>query len=322
MIKKVLYMILTVCSFCTVGYAQNANRSNDDVETMKVEIVNGQIDVFGDIVYSQVITHAGNKPLLMTLLVPRTAEAKPAVVFIPGGGFTSAGRDKFIEMRMALAKAGFVVAAIEYRTVPDKFPALVVDAKSAIRYLRAHAGQFGIDPNRFGVIGESAGGYLSQMVGTTNGEKAFDLGDFLDQSSDVQAAVSIYGISNLLNIGAGFSEAEQKVHASPSVTEALLVHGYAFASFAGKSILDDEQQALYASPMGHIKENMPPFLVMHGSNDRLVSPLQSEQLYKTLKAKNNKVDYVVLEGAGHADLPWFQQPVIDKVVKWFEDNLK
>lgn len=65
-------------------------------------------------------------------------------------------------MRMALAKAGFVVAAAEYRTVPDKFPALVIDGKAAVRFLRAHATQFGIDPTRIGVLGDSAGGYLSQ----------------------------------------------------------------------------------------------------------------------------------------------------------------
>ena len=72
---------------------------------------------------------------------------KPAIVYYPGGGFTSADHEKFIEMRMALAKAGFVVAAVEYRTVPDRYPALIIDAKSAVRYLRSHAKQFNIDPN-------------------------------------------------------------------------------------------------------------------------------------------------------------------------------
>ena len=221
-------------------------------------------------------------------------------------------------MRMALAKAGFVVAAAEYRTVPDKFPALVIDGKAAVRFLRAHATQFGIDPTRIGVLGDSAGGYLSQMVGTTNGEKEFDQGDYLDQSSDVQAAVTIYGISNLLNIGEGYSDAIQQVHASPAVTEALLVHGPAFADFAGASILSDPEKAMKASPLGHVKEHMPPFLIMHGSNDKLVSPVQSEQLFKALTEKGNQATYVTVEGAGHGDLYWFQQPVIERVVSWFQ----
>ena len=244
--------------------------------------------------------------------------ADDRAVYFPGGGFTSADYEKFIEMRMALAKAGFVVAAAEYRTVPDKFPALVIDGKAAVRFLRAHAAQFGIDPTRIGVIGDSAGGYLSQMVGTTNGEKEFDQGDYLDQSSDVQAAVTIYGISNLLNIGEGYSDAIQQVHASPAVTEALLVHGPAFADFAGASILSDPEKAMKASPLGHVKEHMPPFLIMHGSNDRLVSPVQSEQLFKALTEKGNQATYVTVEGAGHGDLYWFQQPVIERVVSWFQ----
>lgn len=257
----------------------------------------------------------------MTLLVPRTQEAKPAIVYYPGGGFTSANHEKFIEMRMALAKAGFVVAAAEYRTVPDRYPALINDAKAAVRYLRAHAWKFGIDPQRIGVIGDSAGGYVAQMMGTTNGEKQFDTGDFTEVSSDVQAAVTIYGISNLMNIGEGYPEAIQEVHKSPAVTEALLIHGPAFADFAGESILSDPQKALEASPIGHIKQGMPPFLIMHGSADKLVSPIQSEQLYRALTEKGNQADYIEVEGAGHGDLYWFQPAIIDTVVRWFKEHL-
>lgn len=223
---------------------------------------------------------------------------------------------------MALAQAGFVVAAVEYRVVTDKYPALVVDAKAAVRYLRAHADQFGIDPSLVGVLGDSAGGYVAQMMGTTNGEKQFDQGDFLEQSSDVQAAVTIYGISNLLNIGEGFPEKIQEVHSSPAVTEALLLNGPAFADFAGAGIHSNPDKAMAASPMGHIKEGMPPFLIMHGSNDKLVSPVQSEQLYDALLRKGNKADYVVVENAGHGDLYWFQEPVVNKVVSWFKANLR
>ena len=287
-------------------------------ESIKVEITEGQIDVISGVIYSQVITTRSNRALRMTVLVPRTRTLKPAIVYFPGGGFTTSSYEKFIEMRMALAKAGFVVASAEYRTVPDKFPALVIDGKAAVRFLRAHATQFGIDTTRIGVIGDSAGGYVSQMLGTTNGEKAFDQGDYLNQSSDVQAAVTIYGISNLLNIGEGYSEQIQQVHASPAVTEALLVHGPAFASFPGASILSDPKKAMEASPLGHIKKNMPPFLIMHGTNDKLVSPVQSDQLFEALTKKGNNATYIKVEGAGHGDLYWFQKPIIEKVVDWFQ----
>lgn len=297
------------------GYAPGA-------EVINIAPTHGQIDAISNVVYAQIKGARAVRQLTMSFLIPRTNALKPAIVYFPGGGFTSADHEKFIEMRMALAQAGFVVAAAEYRVVPDTFPAPVVDGKAAVRYLREHAAEYGIDPQRIGVLGDSAGGYLAQMLGVTNGEKAFDKGDYLDKSSDVQAVVTLYGISNLLNIGAGFPDNIQAVHNSPAVTEALLVHGAAFRDFPGAAIGSDEKKALYASPMGHTSGKKPPFLILHGSADTLVSPVQSAQLYNALKAGGNKADYLLLKGANHGDLPWYQAPLIQRVVNWFSQTLK
>ncbi len=291
-------------------------------ESMKVEVTEHQIDEIGGVIYSQIQSRRSNRAMRMTLLVPRTAEKKPAIIYFPGGGFTTTDYEKFIEMRFALAKAGFVVAAAEYRVVPNKFPAILEDGKSAVRFLKAHADAYGIDASKIGVLGDSAGGYLSQMVAVTGNEKQFDKGDNLHVDSTVQAAATLYGISDLRNIGAGFDEAIQKVHQSPAVTEALLVNGVAFNESPGASILSDSDKALAASSLGHIKKNLPPFLIMHGTEDKLVSPVQSEQLYEALKQNGNRVTYVKVEGAAHGDTVWFQKPIIDKVVTWFKDNLK
>lgn len=291
-------------------------------ESMKVEVTEHQIDEIGGVIYSQIQSRRSNRAMRMTLLVPRTAEKKPAIIYFPGGGFTTTDYEKFIEMRFALAKAGFVVAAAEYRVVPNKFPAILEDGKSAVRFLKAHADAYGIDASKIGVLGDSAGGYLSQMVAVTGNEKQFDKGDNLHVDSSVQAAATLYGISDLRNIGAGFDEAIQKIHQSPAVTEALLVNGVAFNEYPGASILSDSDKALAASSLGHIKKNLPPFLIMHGTEDKLVSPVQSEQLYEALKQNGNRVTYVKVEGAAHGDTVWFQKPIIDKVVTWFKDNLK
>lgn len=283
-------------------------------ESMKVEVTEHQIDEIGGVIYSQIQSRRSNRAMRMTLLVPRTAEKKPAIIYFPGGGFTTTDYEKFIEMRFALAKAGFVVAAAEYRVVPNKFPAILEDGKSAVRFLKAHADDYGIDASKIGVLGDSAGGYLSQMVAVTGNEKQFDKGDNLHVDSTVQAAATLYGISDLRNIGAGFDKAIQKVHQSPAVTEALLVNGVAFNEYPGASILSDSDKALAASSLGHIKKNLPPFLIMHGTEDKLVSPVQSEQLYEALKQNGNRVTYVKVEGATHGDTVWFQKPIIDKVV--------
>ncbi len=293
----------------------------DGAQTMRVEVTAGQIDTIGAVIYSQVKSQRAVRQLRMTLMVPRTNDLKPAIVYFPGGGFISSDYEKFTEMRVSLARAGFVVAAAEYRVVPDKFPAPVEDGKAAVRYLREHAKEYGIDPTRIGVIGDSAGGYVAQMVGTTSGEPGFDKGQYLDKSSDVQAAVTLYGISDLRSIGEGFPEAIQRVHQSPAVTEALLVNGPAFGSFVGASVSSDPAKALAASPMGHVTGTKPPFLIMHGTADTLVSPAQSRHLFEALKAGRNKVDYILVEGAGHGDLNWYQAPVIDRVVNWFRQTL-
>ena len=322
--KKLAFIVtssLMLGSIATAMAATSLPGNTNGAQVIHVENTRGRIDTLNGIVYSQIKSTVAVRPLHMSLLVPRNTDLKPAIVYFPGGGFTSAAWDKFIEMRMALAQAGFVVAAAEYRTVPDTFPAPVIDGKAAIRYLREHAKEYGIDPQRIGVLGDSAGGYMAQMMALTNGDKAFEQGDFLNQSSDVQAAATLYGISNLLNIGEGFPAAIQKVHESPAVTEALLVHGSAFRDWPGAAIGSDKQKALAASPMGHVNGKKPPFLIMHGSADTLVSPLQSAQLYKALKEEGNKADYVLLEGAEHGDDHWYQQPVIDRVVSWFKATL-
>ncbi|MGC8400109.1 alpha/beta hydrolase fold domain-containing protein [Enterobacter mori] len=296
------------------GYVQGA-------EVIQVNTAQNQIDNIGDVVYAQLKSTRSVRQLHLSVLVPRNNDLKPAIIYFPGGGFTTAERDKFIEMRMALAKAGYVVAAAEYRPIPDTFPAPVLDAKAAVRYLRQHANDYGIDPGRIGVLGDSAGGWLVQMLGTTNGDKSFDRGDFLSQSSDVQAVATLYGISDLRNIGEGFPDDIQEVHQSPAATEALLVNGAAFRNFAGASITSTPQKALSASPIGHLSGRKPPFLIMHGSKDSLVSPEQSAQLYDALRKSGARADYVLVNGAEHGDYHWYQPVVINRVVDWFRQTL-
>lgn len=323
---KYLHIFLTGGFLMISAIASASDKHNlpgyvEGADVIQVNTTQSQIDSIGDVVYEQVKSTRSVRQLHMSVLVPRNNDLKPAIIYFPGGGFTTAEHDKFIEMRMALAKAGYVVAAAEYRTIPDTFPAPVLDAKAAVRYLRQHATDYGIDPGRIGVLGDSAGGWLVQMLGTTNGDKSFDKGDFLSQSSDVQAVATLYGISDLRNIGEGFPEDIQKVHQSPAATEALLVNGAAFRNFAGASITTTPQKALNASPNGHISGRKPPFLIMHGSKDTLVSPEQSAQLYDALRKSGDRADYVLIDGAEHGDYHWYQPVVINRVVDWFRQTL-
>lgn len=319
--RKELAVLAAASLLVTTATAQDLMGQSPKAQVVDVPVVQGRIDAISGVVYSQVFERGRSvRGLKMTLFVPRTKEKKPAVLYFPGGGFTSADHEKFLEMRYALACAGYVVAACEYRAVPNKFPALLEDAKAAVRWMRAHASEFGVDANRIGLLGDSAGGYVVQMAGATNGEKNWDVGDFKEVSSDVQAVVSIYGISDLTTIGEGIGN--ENVHASAAVTEALLLNGPAFKDFAGASVNADPQKAKAASPIGHVDGTEPPFLLMHGSGDKVVSPLQSKKMFEALQNKKVEAEYVLVRGAEHGDLPWYQPGVISRVVNFFDRHLK
>jgi acetyl esterase/lipase len=319
--RKELAVLAAASLLVTTATAQNLMGQSPEAQVIDVPVVQGRIDAISGVVYSQVFERGRSvRGLKMTLFVPRTKEKKPAVLYFPGGGFTSADHEKFLEMRYALARAGYAVAACEYRAVPNKFPALLEDAKAAVRWMREHASEFGVDADRIGLLGDSAGGYVVQMAGATNGEKNWDVGDFKEVSSDVQAVVSIYGISDLTTIGEGIGN--ENVHASAAVTEALLLNGPAFKDFAGASVNADPQKAKAASPIGHVDGTEPPFLLMHGSGDKVVSPLQSKKMFEALQNKKVEAEYVLVRGAGHGDLPWYQPSVISRVVNFFDRHLK
>lgn len=319
--RKELAVLAAASLLVTTATAQDLMGQSPEAQVVDVPVVQGRIDAISGVVYSQVFERGRSvRGLKMTLFVPRTKEKKPAVLYFPGGGFTSADHEKFLEMRYALACAGYVVAGCEYRAVPNKFPALLEDAKAAVRWMRAHASEFGVDANRIGLLGDSAGGYVVQMAGATNGEKNWDVGDFKEVSSDVQAVVSIYGISDLTTIGEGIGN--ENVHASAAVTEALLLNGPAFKDFAGASVNADPQKAKAASPIGHVDGTEPPFLLMHGSGDKVVSPLQSKKMFEALQNKKVEAEYVLVRGAEHGDLPWYQPGVISRVVNFFDRHLK
>lgn len=275
-----------------------------------------------DIVYSQTYNNMGRQiQLSMDVIQPYSPDPLPAVVFITGGGFMDAPKSKYIGQRVDMARAGYVVASIDYRVVPMvTFPGIVEDAKAAVRYLRANAPKFGIEPSKIAVMGESAGGYLAAMVGTTNGLKTFDKGEYLDQSSDVQAVIDLYGLSDLTTVGADFSEEIQEAHRSPAIPEAMLVNGIPW--HGGGSILSDLEKAKKANPMTYISDKTPPFLLMHGDADKVVSPSQTQILHEALVAKGVDSTRYIVKGADHAGFLWYQPEIMDIVIKFLDKNLK
>ncbi|ASS93817.1 alpha/beta hydrolase [Peribacillus simplex] len=321
-IKKALFLSLLMVGILAVATPLTSAADNK-AKMLEVSIKEPSVNLVSDVVYSQQPIYGySNVPLEMDILQPEGKKPLPAVVFVPGGGFMSANNDKSVQQRMSISEAGYVVASIEYRVTPQStFPSPLEDVKAAIRYLRANAEKFNIDPENIVVMGSSAGGYLAAFAGTTNGLAEFDKGENLDQSSDVKAVIDLYGLSDLTRVGYGFSEEVQALHKSSSAPEGMWVNGPSVMS-PGGSIFDNLEKAAKANPITYITKDAPPFLIMHGDKDALVSPNQTEILHENLINKGVDSTYYVVKGAGHGGTHWVQPKVTKILINFLDKHVK
>ncbi|MEV6171419.1 alpha/beta hydrolase [Streptomyces sp. NPDC051954] len=255
-----------------------------------------------DITYATV-EGAGGQPreLKLDIQTPTTGGRHPLVVYVPGGGFIRADKTSFLGKRTHIAEQGYVVASIEYRTTLDEATYVdgVADVKAAIRFLRAHAAEFGIDPRNVAAYGESAGGYLASMVGTTGGVQTFDQGGNLDQSSRVQAVVNWFGPSDLSRIASDLDPATRASYEN-SVDNALVK--YVLGPDNPTRLLDVPDAVAAANPVTYIDRRDPPFIHFHGTRDGVISPSQTLLLHNALRAKGVTSTRFVLKNAGHGNL--------------------
>lgn len=285
---------------------------------LNVTIRRPKIHFVPDVVYAQpATTHTENFPLQMDLLIPQVGKKLPAVIFITGGGFVSANRARMPQLRMHLAEKNFVVASITYRTAPNAtFPQPIEDVKSAIRFLKANAQKFIIDAEKIFLIGDSAGGYLTAFAAITNGDKIFNVGDNLEYSSEITAAVDLYGISDLTKIAADFPEEIQSQYYSAGAVVSLFVNGLPDFGGVDGGILAHPLTAERANPINYITKNSAPMLLMHGSADNVVSPAQTDLLFQALKAHGVDAERYIIPNANHADDYWQQEEIFDTITEF------
>lgn len=332
--KKQLLTLALMGLMCIGGNAMatqvNVDSATKDmpgkVESTKlsVSVKTPVINQISDVVYEQVPMRGyPNVAMKMDILQPKSAAKLPAIVYVTGGGFINANKDNGIQLRMHLAEAGYVVASIQYRVAPTaRFPEPLEDVKASIRYLKTHADQFGIDLERIGIIGGSAGGYLTAMAATTSGTKTFDKGDNLQVGSDVKAAVDLYGLSDLTRIGDDYNDSVKKAHRSAGATEALWVNGSAVFGGHDGGILANPEGAQKANPITYISQTSAPLLLMHGTNDTVVSPSQTDLLFQALQKHHVPSKRYLVEGAAHGGIYWNQKEVLDIITTFFDSYLK
>ena len=273
-----------------------------------------------DIVYHQ-STDLDGKPmsLKMDLITYNDGKERPCVIYITGGGFMMAPKEGGLYNRHEIAKAGYVVGSIEYHVIRNGiYSDAVKDVKAAIRYLRANADKYGIDASQIAVWGESAGGYLTAMVGTTNGVKDFEEGENSDQSSEVQAAIDVFGLSDLTKIGADYDEAAEQAHFTVSSPDGQYIHG----KNSGLTSLDKPEVVAKSNPINYVDKNDPPFLLFHGTDDSLVSPSQTLLLHTALQKANVPSTRYVITGVGHGGGQFSSPEVLGIMIEFLNKSLK
>jgi len=263
-----------------------------------------EIEVHRDLVYAA----AAGADLKLDLALPKAAKGPlPTVVFLHGEGWRAGRRQQMNHFIEGMARLGYVGVTPDYRLVPGaRFPAQVEDCKAAIRWLRAHAAEYGIRAHRIGVVGFSAGGHLAAMLGLTGMQDGLEgTGGNAGQSSRVQAVVSFFGPTD-------FSTRDWPADLEKEV----------IVPFLGGSWADRPDVYRKASPISYASAQAPPFLFVHGTDDRLVPVDQSRRLAARLERLGVPAPVIEFEGEGHGFSDAVNQKAMQQMLDFLGMQLK
>lgn len=216
-------------------------------------------------------------PLKMDVYFPSAGGPWPGLVYVHGGSWIRGDKAEAAWFAAGMTSQGYLVVSINYRLYPTaKYPGMIQDVKCAIRALRANAREYNLDPSRIAAVGASAGGHLVALVGTSDQSAGLDVGEYLDQSSRVQAIVAMAPVTDL-------------TRSFPNADIELMRH----VGFGEDNILE-------ASPITHVTEDDPPFLLIHGDRDEVVPVEQSQLMYERLRQANLPAQLVIVKNARHS----------------------
>ena len=227
----------------------------------------------------------------------------PLIVWVHGGAWLAGSKESCPSARFL--RQGYAASSINYRLSQHAiFPAQIEDCKAAIRFLRANAEKYNIDPNHIGVWGASAGGHLVALLGTAGDVKQFDKGPNLHVSSRVQAVCDFFGPTDFTKMSSFESSMN---HDAPDSPEAQLVGG---------PIQENQEACKRANPITYVSKDDPPFLICHGDKDMLVPHNQSVLLNAALIKAGVSVKFHTVKSGGHG----FRNPEVDRMVQEFFDK--
>lgn len=257
------------------------------------------VTVHKDLIYGQV----GERKLPLDLyLPPDTSSPVPVVIWVHGGAWRGGAKGNG-GRALNMTKRGFAVVDVEYRLSGEAiFPAQIEDCKTAVRWLRANAIKYNLDPDRLGAWGSSAGGHLVAMMGLSHNEKVFETNEHSQYSSQIQAVCNWFGPTDFLRM----NDFEGRIdHDAPDSPESKLIGG---------AIQENKDKVAAANPITYVSKDDPPMLIMHGEKDLSVPYNQSELLYAAMQKAGLDVALYKVVNADHG----FRNPTEDNPESLFE----
>lgn len=308
------------------------------------------LPTFDNLVYGNVGTQQQPRLLSLDLYIPDGKPGPhPVVLRIHGGGWSGGSNQPIPGQYVTLLDQGFAIASVQYRLTsqaamwspaPVTFPAQINDVKGAVRWLRANASTYNLDPARFGSCGESAGGHLSALLGTTGNNRFFfrngvlvdlegNVGGNLQWSSRTYATADYFGPTDLLSMNADVTTppGSNIDHDAPNSPESNLI-GWTGTGQGIGDIRDNisnptvpypnlSARTIAANPVTHVDPASPPFLILHGAMDTAVPANQSVRLRDALLGAGVPVQHLINPTGGHATWPDGNTAV----VAFFNDRL-
>lgn len=268
---------------------ERSQQAQQSVRTNRSRVPKG-VAVERDIVYARV----SDRDLPLDIYVPdKAARPMPVIIWVHGGGWKGGSKGS-IGRAVGVLSRGYALVDVEYRLSGEAiWPAQIEDCKAAVRWTRANAKKYGLDPNRIGAWGSSAGGHLVAMMGVAGDVEKFDTHkEYADVSARVQAVCDWFGPTDFTQMDAHRPEGARLVHDDPNSPESRLVGG-PIQKEPYLSICVD------ANPITYVTKDDPPILIMHGDIDMSVPVHQSELFYKVLKKAGVDAMFYVIKGGGH-----------------------
>ena len=281
----------------------------------------GQVEISQDVVFA----HADGKDIVMRVIKPWKNDLTkdrvyPLIVFIQGSGWTSPNVFFNMPQVAQIARTGYVIACVTHRSANEgsPAPAFLQDVKSAVRYLRAHAEEYQIDPTRVAAWGTSSGGNTALLLGLTGDDPRYTSDVHPEQSDAVKCVVDVFGPTDMMSQFTGRQDNFEAVEMDPGMADYFnRILGCPWNTPEGRKAADA------ISPLQILKAGMelPPMLLLYGDADPIVPYDQGERMFEKLCQLGYDADFVRVTGAEHEGNFW-SQPIYDEILAYLDARMK